>query len=90
MNVARLAVLTVCDASAFVADAPAALYMEDTFDYPAGDLNGANGGVGYSGAWSFFQNFNVTGTGTVEAGSLVFSNYPTVGNRAAPGQQRQR
>jgi hypothetical protein len=80
-NMTRLAVTTVW-AFVLAADSPAAIYMEDTFDYAAGDLSGANGGVGYSGEWSFFQNAGVSGTGTVEEGSLVFSNYPTVGNRA--------
>jgi hypothetical protein len=64
-----------------VADAPAALYMEDTFDYLAGDINGADGGVGFSGSWSSLQNFFVTGASTVEQGSLALSNYPTNGNR---------
>lgn len=65
-----------------VVDAPAAMYMEDTFNYPVGDLQGSNGGVGFVGSWSFFQNAGVSGAGTIEDGSLVFSNYPTVGNRA--------
>jgi hypothetical protein len=79
--ITRVAVMTVW-AFVLVADSPAALYLEDTFDYAVGGLNGTNGGVGWSGQWSFAQAFNVSGTGTVEEGSLVFSNYPTVGNRA--------
>jgi hypothetical protein len=81
VTITRIAAMTVC-ALVLVTDSSATLYMEDTFDYPTGDISGADGGVGFSGSWSSLQNFFVTGASTVEEGSLVFSNYPTAGNRA--------
>lgn len=81
VTITRLAVMTIC-VLVLVTHSSATLYMEDTFVYPAGNLNGADGGIGYSGSWSFSQNFGVSGTATVEEGSLGFSNYPTAGNRA--------
>jgi hypothetical protein len=66
---------------AIVAKAPAELYMEDTFDYPTGAIDGRDGGVGFSGSWSALQNFTVDGASTVEEGSLALSNFPTSGNR---------
>ena len=70
VTITSFAVMAVW-ALVFVADSPAALYMEDTFDYPVGDVNGASGGVGWNGSWSFTTNFFVSGAGTVEEGSVA-------------------
>jgi hypothetical protein len=64
------------------------------FDYPAGSLDGANGGSGWSGAWAFSQAGDsplaVTATGltypdlTVQGGATVYG-----GNRAINGSGRE-
>ncbi len=65
-------------ASSAVAD----LLMEDTFDYSPGPIDGTqNGGIGWGGSWTALLNGGVTGANDVLDGSLLFSNYPTVGNR---------
>ena len=54
------------------AAAHGALVAFDSFNYPVGDLNGQNGGIGFSDAW---QN-----GGTVVAGSLGLGSYQGTGN----------
>jgi parallel beta-helix repeat protein len=46
------------------------------FDYAAGDLNGANGGVGWSGAWTVN-----TATNAVETTGYTYPNLPVSGGR---------
>lgn len=69
------------------ASASAAL-LYDGFDYASGNLAGNAGGVGWApgntlgdGAWDVSVDPALTGSGTVETGSLTLSTFPTVGNR---------
>jgi len=57
--------------------------LEETFDYATGNLDGASGGSGFQAAsnWSVTVPGSATGGAQVEAGSLVFSDYATSGNK---------
>jgi hypothetical protein len=57
-------------------------FMYDTFDYPAGLIDGTqNGGSGWSGSWSAAETQGTVGDAEILEGSLLFSDFPTTGNR---------
>ena len=55
--------------------ASAVMVTSESFEYPAGDLNGQNGGSGWGGAW------NSPAGGQVASNSLPVVGYDTVGNK---------
>lgn len=78
----RKTTLAVLLALAAGAEARADLIIAEPFDYTASEaLDGKNGGTGFSGAWSTSISAGATGSATVTAGSLGFSNFPTAGNK---------
>lgn len=67
----------------------ATLLVYEPFDYPAGQLSGANGGVGFATAWSGASGFSVQ-TGNLQANGFVSpgneahylaTNYQNIGRR---------
>ncbi len=73
--VARLAIVAVvAGLSVFDRPAPAAIIIQDQFVYPAGSLNGQNGGQGFSAAWQATSDLQVTSPG------LTYSTLETSGN----------
>jgi len=60
-------------------DSSAALLISESFDYPAGNLQGNTGGTGWAGSWSATDT---DGTATVLGSSLTFSDMPVVGGAA--------
>ncbi len=52
----------------------AVVLVSEPFDYAPGDLNGDNGGVGFSGAWQSPSGFSVI------SGNLAVPNYTGTGN----------
>ncbi len=49
MRCCALLVLTLC--ASLVVSASGAVLVSETFDYPAGNLHGGNGGTGFTGPW---------------------------------------
>jgi hypothetical protein len=73
--VARLAIVAVvAGLSLFDRPAPAAIIIQDQFDYPTGALNNRNGGQGFSAAWQATSALEVTSPG------LTYSAVETSGN----------
>jgi len=73
--VARLAIVAVvAGLSLFDRPAPAAIIIQDQFDYATGNLNGQNGGQGFSAAWQATSALQVTSPG------LTYSALETSGN----------
>jgi hypothetical protein len=64
--------------SAFILPAFAAELASESFDYPAGDIIGQEGGAGWSGGW-YVGNDPFSGTKDVISESLTFSDYPVAG-----------
>ncbi len=62
--------LVILTSIALASSAPAALTAYDGFDYPAGDLTGANGGSGWSGAYTDTGNSTVATTTGLSYGEL--------------------
>ncbi|HBG28035.1 MAG: hypothetical protein A2Y10_17565 [Planctomycetes bacterium GWF2_41_51] len=56
----------------------AELIVSESFDYPVGPLNAANGGTGWNGAW---QETSADGDANIVAG-LKFEDYSSIGNAA--------
>ena len=72
----------------FVSPIHAALVIEETFSYDAGNLNGRNGGTGFSSGWSNTRNNpSIVETG-LTAGSLASGGGTSRGN-AWSGTERQ-
>ncbi len=61
--------------------AGAGVLIEDSFDYSPGNATGKNGGAGWGGGWLGTIHANHTGSTTIAANSLSFSDYATEGNQ---------
>ena len=52
-----------------------ALVIEESFDYPAGNVAGNNGGTGFTGAWANTRNSPTAASPGLTWGSLGSGNY---------------
>lgn len=83
MRQTPLFVLVLIAAMAIAGQAAhSALLISEVFDYDSGTLAGASGGAGWATPWSVAA-YPTGATGAIEIsdGSLVFSDYPSSGNK---------
>jgi len=57
---AEIVLIALAASTAFAVQVRATLLVYEPFDYPTGSLNGANGGIGFSGPWTADAAYSVT------------------------------
>jgi len=65
-----------------IQSAPAAPLVEETFDYPAGSLDGANGGSGFTGPWvgaGTYQDTYPWQMNVVDSPVIAYEGYESLG-----------